>query len=164
MKILLALKIILLVIALTVFVAIMRGVTPSHMQRFFAAFESGQTQNFNLCRTRVHAMIWTDGHKIEESKNGMKMKWLAYTPAAREVSYLEVERWLGENCRVPMNSVAPETAAGLTFLPFMTFQFIDQQAAAIMRAGDVFQVDGAIFKSAKLANALDELKGIATAE
>ncbi len=123
--------------------------------------ESSESSSYRLCETRIHSLRWKDGFRIEESKEDMKMKWLAYGTEAREpreLSYLEVEKWLSQNCSITVGTSAA-AAAGLEFAPFVTIQFVNQNLKTVYRAGsNLFQIDGQVLRSSQLEHALENLR------
>ncbi len=176
LKIFAAFRIVALLTALIGVIAIIKGIGPHHVQNFFGAFTgdpaaletmrpvavSPRKEKFNLCKTRVHAIIWPDGRKIEEFKQGFTMKWLAFDPQPREIGYLDIEKWLGEHCRFDVQAPSPEVSAEAAFANEITVEFIDKSTIRIAQApGDLFRIDDRIIHSPEFAQALNELRGLA---
>jgi len=156
-----------LVIALAAVLSMISGVRPSHIERFFTAFggslggssQGSGPEKFNLCKTRVHAIIWPDGKKIEEFKRGMTMKWLAMDPEPREIGYIDVEKWLGEHCRFTVMTV--EGSAPSTGGAPLTVEFIDTTALRIeIGPSDHFLIEGRLVYSPEFSQALRELRSL----
>lgn len=129
-------------------------------------------ERFNVCRTRVHAVEWPDGKKIEEKKAGLKLTWEAHSPEARELPYLGIEKWFSRHCQIVIAKVGASSAAGTgagspgvptpEFKDFLALVFVDGSRVQIRRTADgVFDFDGQTFKSADLDEAIVELKQIA---
>ena len=150
----------------------MRMVTPERMQNFLSVMTGSttpaangaavETKTLNLCKTRVHAIIFADGKKVEEFKQGLEMKWMAHDPTPREIYYLDVEKWLGKYCRI---QVEASTESPKVELPVaVTVEFIDQSKELIHQEGATFIVGGTYFRSEEFANALVELRHLAQFE
>ncbi len=176
---LLYVKVLVLVAALGMIVYIISNLTPDKINSGLAAIGAAPgtadapglqpwTRNvskgeerFNLCRTRVQAMEWADGKKIEEKKQGLKLTWEAHSPEARELPYLGVEKWFSRHCQIVVTKVTP-VAGSPEFKGFLTLVFVDGQKTQILRAADgVYDFDGQTFKSPDLDDALTELSQIA---
>ncbi len=170
MKILFALKIFGLLICFVGVVAVINRLDPKHVDKFFKTLGADQSQTGNdgasppasstyrLCDSRIHSMKWNDGRRIEESKDGMKLKWMAHNPEPRELSYLEIERWLSQNCDI---SVTTASSAGVAFSPFLTIEFVNQNLKTIYRASpNLFQIDGQVLHSTQLEQALEKLRNL----
>ncbi len=147
--------------------AVINGVRPEHVEKFFGAFggdledssAAGGSAKFNLCQTRVHAIVWPDGKKIEELKQGMTMKWLAHDPTPREISYLDVEKWLGEHCSFSVMDVAGPVP-NVDFRP-VKVEFIDKTELIIgVGTGDRFQIGNRIVSSPEFSQALKDLRAL----
>lgn len=125
-------------------------------------------ERFNLCRTRVHSVIWPDGKKIEEKKQGLKLTWEAHSPNVRELPYLGIEKWFSRHCQIVVAKLASKDAltGGVgqppAFKAFLTLVFIDGTTTEIQRTADgTFAFGAEIFKSADLDEAIVELSQIA---
>ena len=124
---------------------------------------------FNLCRTRVKALVWPDGRKIEQSEREMKATWMAFdsgaalgaVSSAREMNPLEVEKWLSLHCQVTVSR--HERAPLEPFVDFLTLQFIDGTSMRIRRSQNwMFVIDGVeSFSSPDLRAVVDEAAQLA---
>jgi hypothetical protein len=121
-------------------------------------------ERFNLCRTRVHAVIWPDGKKVEEKKQGLKLTWEAHDPEARELPYLGVEKWFSRHCQIV---VAMEAGSGAgssvgDFKNYLTLVYVDGSRDSIDRnSAGFFRIGSKDFRSDDLEAAVAELQGIA---
>lgn len=154
-----------LVLALIAVFAVINGVRPAHLEKFFTTFAgnleaSGTARpagRFNLCKTRVHAIIWPDGKKIEEFREGMTMKWMAHDPQPREIGYIEMEKWLGEHCSFA-TAAGPE-APSTTGEEVIKVEFIDKTVLKIGLGPDnLFRIENEVFRSPEFSHALRELR------
>ena len=120
-------------------------------------------EKFNLCPTRIHAIEWSSGRKIEEHKEGLKMKWMAQ-PDNRELGYLAIEKWLSYHCQVAVRPFGP--GEGVQGAPDTTIvHFIDGSKLEIKRfAEDQYMVGDRGFRSADLKKALEGLQKLAWVE
>jgi hypothetical protein len=144
----------------------MRAVTPERVEKFLLTLGLDSSKALNLCDTRVDSILFPDGRKIEEVKSGMDMKWMAYDPAPRELNYLEVEKWLGQYCRVATQPVEkPEKVAMPTLL---VLKFIDGRTKSIegFPERNFFAAYPGVppFASSDLVEALKELRRLAQFE
>ncbi|MCM2281419.1 MAG: hypothetical protein NDI61_06185 [Bdellovibrionaceae bacterium] len=172
MKAFFALKVVSLLLALIGVLMLINGVNATHVDRFFRTFGGDPTTigagqlpeqvSMILCKTRIHAIIWPDGPKIEEFKQGMTMKWLAHDPQPREIGYLDMEKWLGEHCRFSAREVPADIASSAQFQSEIVVEFIDQTSTRI-GLGDhqMIRFDGRVLESPDLIQALGQLRGLA---
>lgn len=175
MKILHVFRIAIMIVTLAAVVSTIRNLRSGQSNDFFAIFQGAQspatktaqagigqrTVRYNLCQTRIHALILPDGRKVEEFKQGLTMKWLAYEPAPRELAYLEVEKWLGEYCRFQASPVQMAVNAA-NFREVLRIEFINGEKQVITSAGgDLYRVGDQAFQSPELTKALADLKRIA---
>ena len=172
-----------MLVALILVVAMMRGVTPEKMDQVFTALgiEPGTAQSpgfqpgsrplekgeerFNICRTRIHSISWPSGRRVEEFKEGLKLRWLAVDPRPREIGYMEVEKWLSAHCQVivrPLNEAPAETGK----LVEIVIRFVDNTTATIRNLGGALYDlkdfgEERLVESPDLMEALLELQRIA---
>lgn len=119
-------------------------------------------ERFNLCRTRIVGVEFGSGRKIEEARDGFKVKWLASDPQSREISTLEVEKWLTQHCQIVIQVVDPSTTASFNSEAPLTFHYVDNSSLILKHIdGHYFQIDGRTVDSTDLARALIELQEIA---
>lgn len=168
------LRVFVLIAALALVFAAINGVRPQHFQKFFGVFEGqGDTRGnvaggfFRLCHTRILSLEFPDGKKVEETKAGaVRMKWIALDPKPSEMNYLEVEKWLGRNCRVPASAV--DNAAAAKSAPgslAVSVAFINGATTVIETLDEnVFRVGDEVFKSPELTQALADLRRLAQFE
>ena len=122
----------------------------------------------NLCKTRVHAILWPDGRKIQEASGGMKARWQAYNLTAADIGSMDVEKWLSLHCEVaasapPAGSSSAQAAAMLK--PWVTFEYIDGSRSVLERApSGAFRFDGRSFVSPALDQAFADLIKLASLE
>lgn len=164
-------KVILMVVTLVFVIAIMRGMTPEKMENVFAALgiEPGTAhspglqpggrpltegeERFNICRTRIHSITWPSGRRVEEFKEGLKLRWVAVDPRPREIGYLEVEKWLSAHCQVIIRPIkeAPETSGQPSEI---VIRFVDNSTATIRNLGGALY-DVKDFGEERLVESLD---------
>lgn len=177
-----ALKIAFMILALVMVVGVIRGLNSQNMEKAFEslglspgnaespgiqpgsrALQPGE-ERFGLCRTRIVAITWPDGRKIEERKDGLKLTWTAADPANREVSYLDVEKWLSRHCQVIVRAADPGSLGAMTPLaggPILIKYVDGNQSKLEAFPGDIFRFDGRVMKSTDLMESLIELQKIA---
>lgn len=179
---LLILKIVILVGALAMIISIMGKLSPEKVTDALATIGAAPgtpdspglqpwtrevkpgEERFNICRTRVHAVVWADGKKVEELKQGLKLTWRSFNPEPRELPYMGVEKWFSRHCQIVIQPVrdAAQTPAPGDFQPYLKLEFIDGEAQLIERTVDgIFRSGDAIFKSDDLEAAMAELSAIA---
>ncbi len=118
-------------------------------------------ERYNICRTRIHSVEWKD-RKVEEFREGLNMRWMAVDPTPREISYMEVEKWLSRNCQIIIQPFQAASSDRSLFNDFVTVQYIDGQKLIIKRGpGPVYQIESKTFHSPYLDNALKDLEKIA---
>ncbi len=119
-------------------------------------------ENFNLCQTRVHAIAWSPERKVEEERDGLKLRWMAFDPQPRELNYMAIEKWLSAHCQV---AVMPIPSPTVGYRPLITIQYIDGKDLKIEIGTDgtyLAQLEKPkVFSSQDLTDALKELEGIA---
>lgn len=180
MKYLMPLKIIVLVGMLIGVIYTMRSVNSESVKRGFEALglqtgsgespglhpsnrplEAGE-KGFNLCPNRIHAVVWSERRKVEEFRDGLKLKWIAVDPAPRELGYMAVEKWLSAHCQI---AVRPTPETNLTFADFISVRYIDGTELKIDRsANGTYRARSPVpevFSSQDLTEALNELEQIA---
>jgi hypothetical protein len=83
---------------------------------------------WTICTNRIRRIEWFAGDGIEEQKEGLKMRWLAYVydpkvgargpgaPRSRELQldYMDMEKWLSRNCQVIISELKSQDPAGLS--------------------------------------------------
>ena len=107
------------------------------------------------CKTRVKQLELIDA-KLRLVQEGRK--WVAYSPARRELNFVRVEKWLAENCDVAVEQLAPMPLVGLKKQLLARIQFIDQGTTELNQLGqDVFEWDGHFYRSQHWSAALAEL-------
>jgi hypothetical protein len=118
-------------------------------------------EKINLCRTRVHAIVWPDGRKIQEARDGLKARWQAYNLNPEDIGSMDVEKWLSLHCEVP--GVARD--ASLPTKAFVTIEYIDGGRENLDRADDgVYRFAGRTFVSPELDKAFEDLIKLANLE
>lgn len=117
----------------------------------------------NICPTRIGAIVLNDGRKVEETKNGLKLKWMAHTDETREISYLEIEKWLSQHCQIAIQPVELSSdQAKAPFSRFVTLKFIDGTEIEFQRGpGNLLKLENQAFRSIDFLDALNELGEIA---
>ncbi len=117
---------------------------------------AGAPESVNLCRTRVHAIIWPDGRKIQEARDQMKAHWQAYNLNPEDIGSMDVEKWLSLHCEVP--GVSREPSAAHPTKAFVTFEYIDGGRENLDRSDDgVYRFAGRTFASPVLDKAFEDL-------
>ena len=117
-----------------------------------------------ICPTRIHSVNWADGRRIEETESGLKLRWMGYTPDQRELTYLEVERWLSQHCQVVAQPLPLNEHEKLA--PYLTIHYIDGTKLEIDRLGDDlfrFGVKGT-YRSKDFIDAIHQLEHILTGD
>ncbi|HRK08760.1 MAG TPA: hypothetical protein PLZ57_13400 [Pseudobdellovibrionaceae bacterium] len=130
-----------------------------------------------LCRTRIASFHFPDGRSIVEEKQGPRLEWLAEerqkdargeeTVLRRELSYIEMEKWLSRHCQYVVRPADATEASGLAIAPLVRVSFVDRSELSFGRAGEwIGEMEqgafkGGRFKSPDLMAALDELKVLA---
>ena len=184
-------KISILIAALVIVFIAIRGTTPGKVEGAFQALgiessgstkssaESGGNSNAialkeetarTLCRTRVHAIRFSNGDAVVEKKEGMKLDWTARsaenTGTDRSLGYLEVEKWFSKHCTF-MASVAPpleNPEPSNEPVKFVLVEFIDNSSTEFYREGEALFTAANPkdrFTSPDLVAAMDELRSIA---
>ena len=124
----------------------------------FGGAEHNQTQtklakshSFRLCRTRIASIEWSNHAKIYEDKSTPKAKWMAQevgSTEARELDYLDVEKWLVINCMVrvmPLQSFSASQSPVIS--DFLVIRFIDGSISHIKKSKvSDFQFDDKFFQ------------------
>lgn len=119
-------------------------------------------ERFNLCRTRVQTVIWPDGKKVEEKKQGLKLTWEAHDPEIRELPYLGVEKWFSRHCQIVVAKEPPVLGGSLKFSHYLTLVYVDGTRDDIQKSvNGVFQLKETNFRSDDLEAAVVELSQIA---
>ena len=174
-------KVLFMMIALIMVIFAIRGMNEKSMEAVFDAlgiepgtakspgFQPGGRklgpgeERFNICRTRVHAIVWPSGRRVEEFREGLKLRWLAVDPRPREIGYLEVEKWLSAHCQVVIKPVtdAPKGTAAT-----IEVRYIDEKVSRIKVYEDaIFDLkefgEERLVRSDDLRDALLELQKIA---
>jgi hypothetical protein len=178
MKPLVLIRVIFMVLLLAAVVYVMRNLNSSSMDRAFGnlGIAAGNAQApglhpssrllapgeeaYNLCPTRVRAVIWPDGKKIEEKKDGLKLRWMAADPQPREIGYLEVEKWLSQHCQIAVQK-KPADATALAASSKIIVQYIDgsEKTFGLAKPGEFIE-GGSVLISSDLESALAELRKI----
>ena len=115
----------------------------------------------NLCPSRVRAIAWSSGARIEEAAAGGRPQWRLTAPQNRDLAYLDVERWLSRHCV----AVARPAAPGGAYAPFWTFEYVDGSRGTLDRSGVTnFRWNGVAVESRDLQRAAIELAGVAGLE
>lgn len=171
------LKVAILLLMLVGVVYAMRSMSEQSVAKFFAALgiEAGSGQpgsvdatmagdeKFNICKTRVRAVVWPDGRRIEESREHVRAVWLAVDPNPREIGSLDVEKWFSRHCVILVREDEATRTAQDGFNNFLTFEFIDGTRFDFQRTdGGIFRVSGGRqFRSEEFDAAVTELVGLA---
>jgi hypothetical protein len=153
-------KVLLLVLMLTGVVFAMRSMNEQSAAKFFGALGIETAGNhgggdsasrmlgtgeskFNVCKTRVRAVVWPDGRKVEESRQDLRARWMAVDPTPREIGSLDVEKWFSRHCEIVIRESEASAAVKEGFSNFVTFEFIDgtktdfqRSEAGVIRAGE----------------------------
>ncbi len=120
------------------------------------------SEDIQLCRTRVSAVVWPDGRKIQELQSGMKLKWQAFNLSAQDIGYMEIEKWFSLHCSTPATLRDEGTAS---FAPFVQFEYIDGTHEKLLKSQNgLYQFHGKIFDSAELTQAFADLIKVAHLE
>ncbi len=126
-----------------------------------AAGTAGAATSVNLCRTRVHAIVWPDGRKLQEVTSGMKARWQAYNLTPEDVGSMDIEKWLSLHCEVAVS----DHAASASSKPYVTIEYIDGSKEALDRSDDgVYRFAGKTFVSPALDQAFADLIKVANLE
>lgn len=120
-------------------------------------------ERFNICRTRITAIEFGSQRRIEESNAGLKVTWKAVDPRMREISTLDVEKWLTGHCQIvikPALGVAGDLGEGnLKPIGSVEFKFVDGTKLSVQRLGEQrFKIESRVFESPDLQMALLELQ------
>lgn len=169
LKYLLFVKVLLLVLMLGFVLWSMKVIDTQSVARVFSALgiESDASAQMKLCRSRVRALVFPDGRKVEERVDGLSMSWMAYGPEAHEISYLDMEKWLSKHCQIKVEPLKPQDEVRSAYGEFLTLQFVDGKQIKIEVAGGsaspeaLFRIDGELVRSNDLRSAVDELVRIA---
>jgi hypothetical protein len=120
---------------------------------------SNSGEQVNLCRTRIHAIIWPDGRKIQEFESGMKLRWQAYNLDPTDIGYMDMEKWLSLHCEV---AASARDASASVFKTFVTIVYIDGTKEELGLAGDgTYRFAGQTFASPDLVKAISDLISLA---
>ena len=139
------------------------GFQPAHR-----AIQPGEI-TFNICPNRVKAVVWSD-RKVEELRNGMKVSWMAYDPAARELGYLAVEKWFSNHCQIFVtpepdavgNDSAQVSDPAQKLMDYVVIRYIDGSEMQVQRDGTGLFIakrtgETTRFRSSDFVDALKEL-------
>jgi len=122
---------------------------------------AGPTASVNICPTRVHAIVWPDGRKLQEASGGMKARWQSYNLTPEDVGSMDIEKWLSLHCQVSVT----DHAASASMKPYVTFEYIDGKKEALDRSDDgVYRFAGKTFVSPDLDQAFADLIKVANLE
>lgn len=129
------------------------------------ALQEGE-QHLNICRTRIHAIEFDGGQKVEEFKQGLNLKWLAFEDSKpRELGYLDVEKWLSRHCQIIVKPVDEAALPKDAVRGKVKLVYIDRTELPIdWIYGHHFQFEGKTYDSTDFADALAELRGLASFE
>jgi hypothetical protein len=147
-------KLIALLIALLGVMAMMRFLSEDQVRGSLTGIFD-DVAVFNLCETRIHAMTFPDGKKIEE-QNG---KWIATDPKPHEMTYLDVEKWLGANCKFRVGVVKdpPKHLSSVVLI-----EFVNTEKRVITGGpGAIFSGGKQAFHSPEFERALQDLRRLA---
>jgi hypothetical protein len=173
-------KVLVLILALVGVIGVMRGIDARGVQGLFEALGvepgapgspgllpskrplvAGETR-VNICPNRIHAIVWADGRKVEEIREGLKLRWTAFDPQPREIGYMDVEKWLSLHCQVAGSPVSEIDQEQVEFRDFVTIQYIDKKETKVQRAeGDIIrfgEASSVIYRSEDFMQALQELE------
>jgi hypothetical protein len=126
------------------------------------ALQPGE-ERFNICRNRIHAIDFEGGNKVEEFKEGLKLRWLAFQDGQpRELGYLEVEKWLSSHCQIVVKPATEKEIETISARQALTIRYIDRSELPIERIGGLyFRIEGKLFQSKDFADAIEELRQLA---
>lgn len=162
------LKVIVLIAALAAVVYVITHMSPARVAAGMnsVGLEAGGAPtaetSVNLCPTRVHAIVWPDGRKIQELPGGMKAKWQAYNLDPVDIGSMDMEKWLSLHCAVQA-TVTP-VPTGAAFAPYAVFNYIDGTKQTLTRTPDgLFRIEEKqlAFKSPDLDRAFADLISLA---
>ncbi|MES2963804.1 MAG: hypothetical protein V4760_07920 [Bdellovibrionota bacterium] len=142
MKPIVILKVALLVLMLAGVIFAMRSMSESSAAKFFGALGIDPSNSYangvpatrvpgvgesklSICKTRVRAVVWPDGRRVEESRQEIRAKWMAVDPTPREIGSLDVEKWFSRHCEIVIRESEAATGVKDGFSNFVTFEFID---------------------------------------
>lgn len=124
-----------------------------------APVAEGEEVKINLCPNRVHAIVWPDGRKIQETTTGLKRKWQAYNLDPVDMGYMDMEKWLSLHCEI---QASPLKTADVAFGPLLTIEYIDGSREAMQRSPEgLYRFTATTFDSPDLTQALEDLVVIA---
>lgn len=132
---------------------------------YFAAmgFEGsapGDADHLNLCPTRIHSIEWGSGVRVEERQDGLRGSWRLTKPEDRELSYLDIEKWLSRHCEITLEPL--EAAPDVGYTALWTIEYVDGQRGRLEGAGaDRFRWNGRLIRSRELSEGITELAEIA---
>ena len=175
-------KLFILVGALFVVIQIMHSTNPNAVTRFMATIgiETGGTTSslgfhpssgvaspeltpLNLCPTRIHAISWSDGRVIQESKDGMRVEWKAGEPVPHEIGAIEMEKWLSRHCQIEVEPKKLAAGESINFKPLFKVQYIDQASTELFRSDSgLYRFGETVFSSLDLNRAIGELTEVAS--
>lgn len=125
-------------------------------------------ERFNLCPTRIVEFAWEGAQPearraIAEQKDGMRVQWMAFDPAAKQIDTIAVEKWLSRHCQVALRQV-PETdlPVGAETQRLSIRYFDGSQLAVDEIGGHYFKMNNSQYDSADFAEALKELRELAS--
>ena len=117
---------------------------------------AGSSDNINLCPTRIRAIVWPDGRKLQETSEGLKRKWQAFNLTPVDIGYMDVEKWLSLHCSVPVDSDRLNPDDQLA--PLLTIEYIDgsKEILSSTNTGH-YRLGQRSFASSELTSALADL-------
>ena len=164
-----ALRLMSLIFSLAVVVWAIRAMDPQFMRRAMSAMglaESTVAARIRLCPTRIKRIEWVhEGRRIEETQEkGLKLRWQAGGAGKmEELSYLEVEKWLGQYCTVRGEKLDWDVPRMSAPGQVLRIEFVNGSAWKLVRmADDSFVLfdkpeSAAAFHSAELAQGWAQL-------
>ena len=160
----LAIKSILLTLTLVIVVLIMLSLRNDGLSETVRSFfgASASQVKLNWCETRVKSIETANGFKMTQSR----MRWMQEKPIQKELDGLAVEKWFGQNCKVPIElaEVRP-TNVEFQSPAAMSVEFIQGGTADFIKAGmGAIRFKNRTFTSPELQQAIKDLEQLPEAK
>jgi hypothetical protein len=122
---------------------------------------SGQASgSLSWCDTRVAGLIRPNSFRLTQEGNS----WMVEKSSKEAISFLAVEKWFGEFCKVAISPLNVNEIAAASFQPQLFVKFIKGPVQILAATADgIYQWKGQFFRSKELDQALNQLEELSKA-